>query len=319
MLVRGKLLGICGTDVDIVDHGYGWLPPGSDRLVIGHESLGEVIEAPPGSGFAPGDLVAGIVRHPDPVPCPPCSQGNWDFCSNGQYTERGIKARNGFGSQYWRVEPEFAIRLDPGLGDCGVLMEPTSVVAKAWEQTDRFATRIPVPPRTVLITGAGPIGLLAALLGVQRGLDVHVLDRNGDGGKPELVADLGATFHIGDVADVGIAPEVVIECTGHGPLVFDLGEVTTSNAIICLTGISSGTGSNSIATDAINKQMVLENTVVFGSVNAARRHYEQAADALAAAARDWLERLITRRVPMDDYAEAVHKKPDDIKVVVDLN
>lgn len=318
LLVRGKLLGICGTDVDIVDHGYGWLPPGADRLVIGHESLGEVVQAPADSGFAIGDLVVGIVRHPDPVPCEPCSLGDWDFCSNGEYTERGIKARNGFGSQFWRAQPEFAVRLDPGLGDCGVLMEPASILAKAWEQTDRIASRVPWRPKTVLVTGAGPIGLLAALLGVQRGFDVHVQDLNASGGKAELVADLGATFHVGDMHDNGISPDVVIECTGHGPLVFALGDVVAPNAIICLTGISSGTTSNPVATDAVNKQMVLDNALVFGSVNAARRHYEQAADALAKADQAWLQRLITRRVPMSEFADAVHKRPDDIKVVVDL-
>src|SRR5579875_2456053 len=93
ILVQGHLVGVCGTDLEIIDEGYGWAPPGSDRLVIGHESLGEVIEAPAGSGFAAGDLVAGIVRRPDPVPCEACAVHQWDFCRNGQYTERGIKQR----------------------------------------------------------------------------------------------------------------------------------------------------------------------------------------------------------------------------------
>lgn len=140
ILVRGRLLGICGTDADIVrERGYGWPPPGQDRLLIGHESLGEVLEAPDDSGFAPGDLVAGIVRRPDPVPCEPCAHGEWDFYRNGKYTERGIKERQGYGSDRWRIEPEYAVKLDSGLGDCGVLMEPVSVLAKGWQQTDRMS------------------------------------------------------------------------------------------------------------------------------------------------------------------------------------
>ncbi|WP_037913210.1 glucose 1-dehydrogenase [Actinacidiphila yeochonensis] len=318
LLVEGLLLGICGTDADIVDEGYGWLPPGRDRMVIGHESLGVVVEAPPDSGFALGDHVSGIVRRPDPVPCPQCAVGEWDFCGNGRYTERGIKQLDGYGSALWRVEPEFAVRLDPALGDCGVLLEPASVLAKAWEQTDRIFTRASARPTTALVTGAGPIGLLAALMGVQRGLDVHVQDLNDSGDKPALVRDLGATFGVGDVRGSGVRPDVVIECTGHGPLVFKLAEIVAPNAVVCLAGISNSGVTNTIPTDDVNKKLVLENTVLFGTVNAARRHYEQAAEDLARADHGWLERLITRRVPMDAYADALVKKDEDVKVVVDL-
>ncbi|MFG3207145.1 glucose 1-dehydrogenase [Streptomyces sp. NPDC048192] len=318
LLVEGRLLGICGTDVDIVDGGYGTPPPGHDRLVLGHESLGEVLEAPEGSGFSPGDLVAGIVRRPDPVPCQPCSHGEWDFCRNGQYTERGIKGRHGYGSERWRIEPEYAVQLDPRLGDCGVLLEPVSVVAKAWEQTERIFARASWRPEVALVTGAGPIGLLAALLAVQRGLETHVLDLNDRGPKGRLVADLGATFHTGDVHEVGVVPDVVIECTGAGPLVFALTKLVAPDAVICLTGISSGSRKAEVGLDELNKEMVLENSVVFGSVNAGRRNYQQAADALAKAELGWLERVITRRVPMSRFSEGLRKSADDVKVVVDL-
>ena len=95
VLVRSLALGVCGTDREIVSGSYGWAPPGEKRLVIGHESLGEVCEAPGDSGFRPGDRVVGIVRRPDPVPCPACAVGEWDMCRNGRYTERGIKEPHG--------------------------------------------------------------------------------------------------------------------------------------------------------------------------------------------------------------------------------
>lgn len=319
LLVEGRLLGICGTDVDIAGRpGYGWAPPGQQRLLIGHESLGVVLEAPPDTNFQPGDLVVGMVRRPDPVPCGPCSRGEVDFCRNGQYTERGIKERHGFGSERWRVEPEYAVKLDPGLGDCGVLLEPASVLAKAWEQTEHITARTSGRPQVALVTGAGPIGLFAALMAAQRGLDVHVLDLDDCGPKPGLVSDLGATFHTGAVEEIGVGPDVVIECTGHGPLVFALSQAITPGAVICLTGISSGTSAISVNSDEINKEMVLNNTVVFGSVNASRANYEQAAEALAKADRGWLERLITRRVPMTGFVDGLSKHIDDVKVVVDL-
>ncbi|AJE80663.1 MULTISPECIES: glucose 1-dehydrogenase [Streptomyces] len=319
LLVEGLLLGLCGTDADIVEEGYGWVPPGQQRLLLGHESLGSVRDAPPGSGFAPGDLVAGIVRRPDPVPCEPCAHGSWDFCSNGRYTERGIKELDGYGSQLWRIEPEYAIKLDPRLGDCGVLLEPASVLAKAWEQIDRFVTRAPLRPRTVLVTGAGPIGLLAALMGAQRALEVHVLDVNGDEPKAQLVKDLGATFHVGSLDDAKVTPELIVDTTGHGPLVFDLTGKVAPSGVICLTGIASDSRRTPVPLDESNKEMVLENTVMFGSVNANRRNFEQAAEALADADLRWLRRLITRKVPLSGFTpEFLHKRPEDVKVVVDL-
>ncbi|REE98254.1 glucose 1-dehydrogenase [Thermomonospora umbrina] len=319
ILVQGRLLGICGTDDDIVfGHQHGVPPPGRDRLLIGHESLGEVLEAPLGTGFSKGDLIVGMVRRPDPVPCDPCSRREADFCRNGRYTERGIKERDGYGAERWRVEPEYAIRLDPGLGDHGVLLEPTSVLAKAWEQTDRIFARSSWRPEVALITGAGPVGLFAALLAVQRGLETHVLDLNDEGPKVGLVQDLGATFHTGDVRDIGVIPDVVIECTGNGPLIVELTEIVAPDAVICLTGFAPGGRSIEVGMNDLNRTMVMTNMVMFGSVNASKANFEQAADALAKADPNWLGRMITRRIPMADFADGLHKNPDDVKVVVDL-
>ena len=318
LLVDGVALGICGTDAEIVHGDYGEPPPGAQRLVLGHESLGRVAEAPSGSGFAAGDLVVGIVRRPDPVPCPSCAAGEWDFCRNGRYTERGIKALHGFGSERWRIEPEFAVKLDPGLGLLGVLMEPTTIVAKAWEQIDRVLTRATIAPERVLVTGAGPIGLLAALLARRRGYELTVLDRATDGPKPELVRDLGATYHAGAVTDLDPAPDVIVEATGASQVVLDALGHTGANGIVCLTGISSGGHEIGLDAGDLNRRIVLENDLVFGSVNANRRHYEAAAEALADADKDWLARLITRRVPLDRWREALTREQHDIKVVVEL-
>src|SRR5918999_2214886 len=133
ILVDGVALGICGRDPEIVRGAYGEAPPGHDRLILGHESLGRVREAPDGEGFEPGDLVVGVVRRPDPQPCVACARGEFDMCRNGEYTERGIKELDGFGSERWTVEAGYAVKLDPGLESVGMLMEPTTVVAKAWD------------------------------------------------------------------------------------------------------------------------------------------------------------------------------------------
>ena len=319
VLVQTLAIGVCGTDAEIVSGGYGWAPPGRDRLVLGHESLGRVLDAPAGAPVKAGDLVVGIVRRPDPVPCDNCAVGEWDFCRNGQYTERGIKAHDGYCSERYRIHPDFAVPVAPDLGALGVLLEPTSVVAKAWEQVDRIGGRAHWAPHHVVVTGAGPIGLLAALLGVQRGLEVHVFDQVTSGLKPDLVAQLGATYHTGAIEDACPSPDVVIECTGVGALVFDAMEHLGPNGVACLTGVSSGSRALTVDAAVLNRTLVLENQTVVGSVNANRRHYEAAAEALAAAPRPWLERLVTRRVPLAQWSEALDRQPDDVKVVIEVS
>ncbi|HEX8053489.1 MAG TPA: glucose 1-dehydrogenase [Thermoleophilaceae bacterium] len=317
LLVQGIALGVCGTDREIVRGEYGWAPPGRERLVLGHESLGRVLEAPADSGFHEGDLVVGIVRRPDPEPCRCCAAGEWDMCQNGLYTERGIKEIDGYGAERYTLEPEFAVAVPAQLEPVAVLLEPTSVVAKAWEQIDRISQRACSPGGRVLVTGAGPIGLLAGLLGKQRGLDVHVLDLEEDGPKPALTKALGAEYHVGSVEQCPEA-DIVIEATGVGQLVFDVMQHAAPGAIVCLTGVAATGRKLSADPGAINNELVLRNEVVFGSVNAARRHYEQAADALKRADAQWLDGLISRRVALADWEAALEKRDDDVKVVIEL-
>ena len=318
LLVDALALGLCGTDHEIVAGEYGQAPPGHDRLVLGHENLGRVREAPPGSGFSAGDLVVGIVRRPDPVPCPACAIGQWDMCRNGRYTEHGIKGLDGFARERWRVPADAAVRIDPALGDLGVLLEPATILAKAWEQVDHIGKRAFWEPHTAVVTGAGPVGLLAALLATQRGLQVHVIDQVTDGPKPDLVRDLGATYHAQSLAQTGLQPDVVIECTGVTPVIVDAMTCVGIGGTVCLTGVSSTGRRTSVDIGGFNREAVLDNNVVFGSVNANRAHYEQGAAALAAADAAWLGRLITRRVPLADFAEGFQRGTDDVKVVLDI-
>jgi glucose 1-dehydrogenase len=169
------------------------------------------------------------------------------------------------------------------------------------------------------VTGAGPIGLLAALMGVQRGMDVHVLDRAEEGLKPELVRDLGATYDTGSVADLAedMQPDVIVECTGVAQLVIDAMQHNAPGAVVCLTGVAPQRSLN-IDVGALNNEVVLENDVVFGSVNANRRHFEQAGEALRRADPSWLGRLITRRVPLERWKHALDKGEDDIKTVIEF-
>jgi threonine dehydrogenase-like Zn-dependent dehydrogenase len=168
----------------------------------------------------------------------------------------------------------------------------------------------------VLVTGAGPVGLLAALLGRQRDFELHILDRNEGGPKPQLARDLGAVYHSGDLGT--LAPDIVIECTGAGAVVLDVMGRTAPLGIVCLAGVSACGHEQRFDIGELNRGMVLDNDVVFGSVNANRRHYRAAADALAKADKAWLSRLISRRVPLDCWQQAFERRDDDVKVVLDF-
>jgi threonine dehydrogenase-like Zn-dependent dehydrogenase len=316
VLVETIAVGVCGTDVEIVDGKYGWAPLGKTRLVLGHESLGRVLDPGTTSALQAGDLVAGIVRRPDPVPCPSCAVGEWDMCRNGQYTERGIKEIDGFMSERWRIEPAYALKIDRSLGVLGVLLEPATVIAKAWEQVLTVGQRAFWEPHTALVTGAGPIGLLAALAARQHGLDVHVLDRVDAGPKPALVRALGATYHTGTVTGIGFQPDVIVECTGVGQVIADSIEAIAPGGVVCLTGVGSGGRTVGLATADVASKIVLRNNVVVGSVNANKRHWYKAGQMLARADRAWLARLVTRSVPPEEFMRALERGPDDIKVVI---
>lgn len=319
VLVRALELGICGTDFELIAGEYGWAPQNSEYLILGHESLGVVEAADDNTDFQKGDLVVGIVRRPDPVPCVGCAVGEWDMCRNDLYTERGIKQIHGFGSERWRIESNYLIKLDSSLSKVGVLMEPASVLAKAWDHIERIGRRAEWKPKTVLVTGAGPIGLLGAMMGKQRGLEVHVLDRVTEGLKPQLVHDLGAEYHTGKVRDLKFKPDIILECTGVCSLIVDSMSKVASDGILCLAGVSSKGQTDNLDVGILNRRLVLENCVIFGSVNANRHHWQLAEKALHEGDRDWLARLISRREPLANWKQVLERKPEDIKVVVQFS
>jgi threonine dehydrogenase-like Zn-dependent dehydrogenase len=317
LLVEMACVGVCGTDREILAGDYGEAPPGATRLVLGHESLGRVLEAPAESSWAVGDLVVGIVRHPDPVPCPNCAIGEWDMCRNGRYTEHGIKGRDGFCRERYALDPDHSVKVHPALGELGVLLEPASVLAKAWEHIERIGSRALFEGCRVLVTGAGPVGLLAAMMGRQMQYEVWVLDRNRDGPKADLVRRLGAHF-VWDVAqiDEDMRFDIALECTGAGSLVIDVMRRIGPNGVACLTGVSSGGRLIEVNAASLGREIVLENGAVFGSVNANRRHYERAAQALARADRTWLKAMITRRVELEAWSDALEGGRGTIKNII---
>jgi threonine dehydrogenase-like Zn-dependent dehydrogenase len=320
LILHPLAVGICGTDREILEGRYGWAPPGRSRLVLGHEAVAHVAAAPQSAQFAVGDLVVPIVRHPDPVPCSSCAVGEWDMCRNGRYTEHGIKELDGFCAQSVRMDPQYVVRVSPKLRELAVLVEPTSVVAKAWEHIEHIGRRAHWAPKTVLVTGAGPVGLLAALLGKQRNLEVYIYDAVTSGPKPELARGLGAHYIDQRLPELlsSVPMDIVLECTGAQTVVLDVMTHNARGAITCLVGLSASGGNTSADIGKLDQSIVLENDVIFGSVNANRRHYEAAAQALERADEGWLSALISRRVPLARWNEAVQRAKNDVKVLIEL-
>lgn len=326
-LVQVIEVGVCGTDLEILHGLYGEPPPGDDYLVIGHENFGKVVSAPADSGLEPGDHVVSIVRRPDPVPCPQCAAGEFDMCSNGRYTERGIKGLHGFMSEYYTEIPKYLVKLPNSLADIGVLIEPLTVVEKGVIQAEEIQRRMTWTPHEAVVTGAGPIGLMATLLLRSRGYDVYTLDLvERDSLRAKMVEACGATYVKGDEESLkdlctrigGI--DLIVEATAVAQIVFDAIDAIGPNGVVCLTGVSAGSRSLEIPADKLNLEMVLDNKVVFGTVNANRRYFEAAVEDMQTFEKTWpglCAQMITRRVPFANFEEALTPRPGlDVKSTV---
>lgn len=109
----------------------------------------------------------------------------------------------------------------------------------------------------------------------------------------------------------------MVECTGDADLMAAVPGVTKPNGIVCFAGVTDEGRQVTVASD-IARAMVLENRIVFGTVNANRRHYEEAARVLARTDESWLRRMVNRRVSLDDWEEAYTRQPGDVKTVIEF-
>jgi len=329
VLVQVHQVGLDGTDAEILEGQYGEAPPGDDYLIIGHESLGRVAKVTDGTdGLSLGDWVVAIVRRPDPVPCRNCAADEWDMCLNGQYTEHGIKGLHGFLAELYTEAPDFLVKIPTEVSGVAVLLEPLTIVEKAVEQIKRIQSRLVWQPERAVVLGAGPIGLLAGMLLGLEGLEVYFYDA----AKPELKRDLaeatGASYiwagehELGHELAAEIGPvDIVLEATGFSPLAFDAMDMVAPNGVVCLTGVSGGARTLEVSVDHLNLEMVLSNKVVFGTVNSNRRHFESGVRHLQDIEVRWpglLSRMITRRLRLEDFADALERSPGHVKSIVEM-
>jgi threonine dehydrogenase-like Zn-dependent dehydrogenase len=326
VVVRVLEAGVCGTDVEIHEGDYGEAPAGSPFLILGHENLGVVESSPAGAHVQPGDLVVATVRRPCPDLCPPCASGQNDMCTTGNFKERGIRGLHGFMSERYTESPDYLVKLPSQLQPFAVLMEPMSVVQKGIDHAYRIQQRLSWEPRTAVVLGAGPVGILAAASLRLRGLDVTVAAREVEGSaKDRLLGEAGiryvstATVPLEELARTTGPIDIAFEATGATPVVFPAMRLLGPDGVCILSSVTGGSTAISVDLATWNREMVLGNRVVFGTVNAGRRHFESGArDLESAEARlpGWLSRLITRRLPFTDVAQALVRRHEDIKTVL---
>jgi len=331
-------VGICGTDRELHTGHIGDAPPGQNRLIIGHEMFGQVVEA--GSAVTSvkvGDYGVFTVRR-GCGHCNACNNGHSDMCESGDYKERGIKALNGYMTEYVVDSEVYLARVPTELADVGVLTEPLSVGEKAIDEAVALQVqRLPnagsattwLRGKRVLVAGLGPIGMLAALILADRGAQViglDVLDENTI--KPQMLVKLGGTYIDGrkvstDTLDDHLGQiDLIFEATGVSSLSFQLIDALGINGIYVMTGVPGGNRPVTIDGNALMQQIVLENQVVFGSVNANRTHFKMAIDDLShfrAHYPEVLAGIITNRFTMAQAETGFDlQDPNAIKSVVEI-
>ena len=299
--VRVLEVGVCGTDREIVHGFFGIAPDDEDALVLGHEALG-VVERD-GHGFARGDLVAATVRR-SCGHCLACGEGAPDSCLTGDYSERGITRLHGYARELVGESPEQLVPIPSSLGRLGVLAEPTSACARAIRHARTIGDRHPWELQRALVIGAGAIGTLVTFLLRLDG--VEVVTTSLEPSRP-LIEESGASYVSSASDDVGRF-DLVVECAGNAQLMADALGLVRRSGIVCLLGIDGREQTVGLDGRTIGVDAVLENRVLFGSVNARREDWLAGIEALDDMRRRWpgaLEQLLGLRVPLDRFEDAL--------------
>lgn len=349
--VKLKMLdiGVCGTDKEICSFEYGTPPAGSDHLIIGHESLGRVVETGAQvKTLKPGDLVVTVVRRPCGHPeCAACKAHRQDFCYTGDFTERGIKGLHGFMTEYVVDEERYINPVPDDLREVAVLAEPLTIAEKGLFQVWDIQGRLPWNvrhsehphrhgeyvsdqdkgrPHNAVVLGAGPVGLLGAMLLSANGFKTFVYSKEpADSLKAKLTQQIGGTYVSGSTTSLeALAAQVgnvdlVYEATGASRLSYEMMKYLGTNGVFVFTGVPGRKAPIEVDTDLLMRDMVLKNQVVFGTVNAGKDAYRKAIDDIAVFRQRWpnvLRALITGRFPPEKYKDLLLGDPGGIKNII---
>lgn len=326
--VRVLTAGICGTDREIIEAHFGRAPEGESELVIGHEVLGVVEIAGPESGLRPGDLVSATARRG--CGCPPCAAGASDFCVTLGYRERGILGLHGYFTERFVESADQLIPVPTSLASVGVLIEPVSVPEKALRVAFGTQSRIVGwTPRTAVVYGAGPIGLLTTLIFRARGLDVYTLDIKPTPNPAEAIVracggvyvDLNRT-PVADLRDQVPNVDLIVECTGTSAVLPDATALLGNNGVLVLLSVTGGSRELTIPADRLYLQFVLGNKTMVGSVNSSIADFNAAVADLISVEQQWpglTQRLMTHRIEgLANALEFESTTRGAVKAVIDV-
>ncbi len=340
VLLRILDIGLCGTDKEICSFEYGTPPRGDDHLIIGHESLAEVVQAGPAvEHLVAGDLVVPSVRRPCPHPgCLACRSGHQDFCYTGDFSERGIKEAHGYMAEYVVEQERYLNPVPPDLRDIAVLAEPLTIAEKAllqifWMMQQRPPWLDPQTPveeqgrgLSALVLGIGPVGLLGAMVLVSAGFTTYVYSRElPPSPRIDLADAIGASYvssqttTFGELAEKVGNVDLVYEAVGHSHFALQAVRVLGTNGIFVLTGVPGLQDLVQADPARLIRDMVLKNQVLLGTVNAGPDAFAAALRDLQRFRRQWPEvvrTLIAGRYPPEQAADLIMARPAGIKSVI---
>lgn len=345
VLVRVIEAGIDGTDLETVARNKFNMPLGEDTMIVGHEAIG-IVEDIGGevTSVDIGDIVVPTVRRGCGL-CAPCLHNRSDMCQTGLYTERGIKGANGYFTEYFADDEDYIVRVPAGIEAYAVLAEPLSVAEKAVDEIKHFRSRAlwscDYPDyniesegwgncRVGLVIGAGSLGFLSTAVLRLGGVQTFVAEiAPEDSLKVRLVKELGAHYvntknkSAADVINITGNPDIIIETSGVTELALNLTTGLARNGVCVLTGIPSGSQEVCLNGDFMARTLVLENQIVFGSVNSSRIHFKLALQDLQKLRDEYgtlLSRVINKRYSPDEYREAfAGHDTDGVKSVFSLS
>ena len=317
VLVEILHVGACGTDREINNGEYGVAPEGFDFLVLGHENFGRVVETGANvKELKAGDFVVATVRRPfghsiyDRI-------GQQDFTTDAEYWERGISRLHGFMAEFYAESADFLIKIPPAIAEIAVLLEPLSIIEKGLKQAEDIQKRLDIwQPKTAAVLGVGSVGILTTMALRMRGYEVHGFGRDTRAGyfNAELLEEIGATYD--STAEISVAESIekygeydlIFECTGFSPIVFDAMQSLNENGILILASVTGGERvTDQVPSDKINQMFVLGNRAMVGTVNANREHFEMGVKDLAlceAMFAGWLGKMMTHKVTgLENFAE----------------
>jgi len=328
-VVRVHSAGICATDLELHQGSIGRAPANCDYLIIGHENLGVVEHAPLGASVRKGDLVVSTLRRACGEYCRPCLTGEQDMCVTGKFEERGIAGLHGFLSEAYCEDTFYLVKVPPLLVDIATLAEPLSILEKGIDHAMRIQSRFSWEPKKALVMGAGPAGILGAAALRMRGYEVTVASLEPEGSrKDKLLAEVGVrylcvnTTPLGEVTRGGHAQDLVIDASGSEMAVPAAIEALAPGGICILASLTRGSRPITLDIAAVNRDIVLGNRVILGTVKGGRRHFEMAVrdlETIEMRKPGWLANLVTRRLPYDQALTAMTRAPEEIKTVLQFS